>query len=270
MQKTGDLVMEAAGYNSRPFADLEGKVALVTGAFGGLGRHFAQTLARAGCRVALAGRRLGEGEALLAELRKAGGNGCVVPLDVTDPASVASAFASAANALGPVNIVINSAGIAVTRAAVEVSEAEWHSVIDTNLNGAWRVAQCAARMMRDAGHGGSIVNIASILGLRVAQQVPAYTAAKAGLIHLTRALAIEWARHGIRVNALAPGYFATSINDEFFRSENGQAMIKRIPQRRFGEPCELDAPLLLLASDASSYINGAVLPVDGGHSVNTL
>lgn len=253
-----------------PFADLEGKVALVTGAFGGLGRHFALTLARAGCRVALAGRRVGEGEALLAALREEGAEGCVVSLDVRDPASVTSAFAAAASALGTVNIVVNSAGIAVTRPAIEVAEDEWQSVIDTNLSGAWRVAQHAAQRMRDGGKGGSIVNIASILGMRVAQQVPAYTAAKAGLIHLTRSLALEWARYGIRVNALAPGYFETDINRSFFETDSGQALVKRIPQRRLGQPEQLDGALLLLASNASDYITGAVLPVDGGHMVSTL
>ena len=251
------------------FADLDGKVALVTGAFGGLGLHFAQTLARAGCKVALAGRRVAEGEAVLADLRRQGGQGCVVSLDVRDPASVGAAFEAAHRQLGPVQVVVNSAGIATTGPAMEVEEGAWQSVIDTNLNGAWRVAQCAARMMRAAG-GGSIVNIASILGLRVAQQVPAYTAAKAGLIHLTRSLALEWARYGIRVNALAPGYFETDINRSFFESDSGRAMIARIPQRRLGQPGQLDGALLLLASDASDYMTGTVLPVDGGHSINSL
>lgn len=253
-----------------PFADLEGKVALVTGAFGGLGLHFAKTLARAGCKVALAGRRVGEGEALLAELRKQGAEGCVVALDVRDPTWVDAAFEGAQRELGPVQIVVNSAGIATTGAAMEVDEAQWQSVIDTNLNGAWRVAQRAARMMRDHETGGSIINIASILGLRVAQQVPAYTAAKAGLIHLTRSLALEWARHGIRVNALAPGYFETEINRSFFETDSGQALIRRIPQRRLGQPRQLDGALLLLASDASDFMTGTVLPVDGGHSINSL
>ena len=253
-----------------PFADLEGRVALVTGAFGGLGRHFAETLARAGCEVALAGRRVGEGEAVLASLRSQGATGCVVPLDVRDPASVEAAFDAAKCELGAIDIVINSAGIATTASALEVSEDDWQRVIDTNLSGAWRVAQCAARAMRAAGNGGSIVNIASILGLRVAQQVPAYTAAKAGLIHLTRSLALEWARHGIRVNALAPGYFETDINRDFFETESGQALIRRIPQRRLGQPAQLDGALLLLASDASSYMTGTVLPVDGGHMVSSL
>ncbi|WP_454741600.1 SDR family NAD(P)-dependent oxidoreductase [Cupriavidus necator] len=262
--------MNEQGRNLGLFADLEGKVALVTGAFGGLGLHFAQTLARAGCKVALAGRRVAEGEAVLAELRRQGGQGCVVALDVRDPASVGAAFEAARRQLGPVQVVVNSAGIATTGPAMEVDEAAWQSVIDTNLNGAWRVAQCAARMMRDAGSGGSIVNIASILGLRVAQQVPAYTAAKAGLIHLTRSLALEWARHGIRVNALAPGYFETDINRSFFETDSGRAMIGRIPQRRLGQARQLDGALLLLASDASDYMTGTVLPVDGGHAVSSL
>ncbi|RAS09371.1 SDR family NAD(P)-dependent oxidoreductase [Cupriavidus alkaliphilus] len=252
------------------FPDLDGKVALVTGAFGGLGRHFALTLANAGCRVALAGRRMAEGERLMDEILAKGGKGCVVRLDVCDPDSVSGALFQAGQALGTVDIVVNSAGIAGTGPALETSEQDWARVIDTNLTGAWRVAQYAAQQMHEAGRPGSIINIASILGLRVAQQVPAYTAAKAGLIHLTQSLALEWARHGIRVNALAPGYFATDINRAFFETDGGQAMVRRIPQRRLGQPSQLDGALLLLASGASDYITGTVLPVDGGHLVNTL
>lgn len=252
------------------FPDLEGKVALVTGAFGGLGRHFALTLANAGCRVVLAGRRLAEGERLLAEIRAMGASGCVVQLDVCDADSVSGAFFRAEQALGAVEIVINSAGIATSEPALKTTEEDWARVLDINLTGAWRVAQYAAQQMRDADRPGSIINIASILGLRVAQQVSAYTAAKAGLIQLTQALALEWARHGIRVNALAPGYFATDINRAFFETEGGQAMVRRIPQRRLGQPSQLDGALLLLASEASDYITGAVLPVDGGHLVSSL
>jgi NAD(P)-dependent dehydrogenase (short-subunit alcohol dehydrogenase family) len=142
-------------------------------------------------------------------------------------------------------------------------------VIDVNLNGTWRVAQAAGRHMQAHG-GGSIINIASILGLRVAQQVPAYAASKAALIQLTQALALEWARHGIRVNALAPGYIETDLNREFFASDAGQALIRRVPQRRLGQARELSAPLLLLASDASSFMTGSVLVVDGGHLISTL
>lgn len=262
--------MTSTSRRSPVFPDLEGKVALVTGAFGGLGRHFSLTLANAGCRVVLAGRRIAEGERLLDEILTTGGSGCVVPLDVCDPDSVSGAFFRAEQALGVVDIVVNSAGIATTGAALETSEQDWQQVIDTNLTGAWRVAQYAAQQLRDAGRPGSIVNIASILGLRVAQQVPAYTAAKAGLIHLTQSLALEWARHRIRVNALAPGYFATEINRAFFETEGGQAMVRRIPQRRLGHPSQLDGALLLLASASSDYITGAVLPVDGGHLVSSL
>lgn len=249
---------------------VRGKTAFVTGAFGDLGRHFAVTLARAGARVALAGRRLAEGEKLAKAIRDENGEAVVVKLDVADPASVAGAIAQAAEALGPIKIVVNNAGVAVTKPALEWSDEDWRSVIDVNLTGAWRVAQAAARHMKEHGQGGSIINIASILGLRVAAQVPAYAASKAGLIHLTEALALELARHRIRVNALAPGYIETDINRAFFASEAGQTLIKRVPQRRLGKPEHLDGPLLLLASDASEFMTGATLVVDGGHTVNTL
>ena len=252
------------------FDDLKTKTTLVTGAFGGLGRHFALTLARAGCRVALAGRRTGEGEKVLAEIRSGGGDGCVVRLDVREPESVQRALDDAAARLGPIAVLVNSAGVAVTRPALDQTEEDWTGVIDVSLNGAWRVAQAVARHMKEHGQGGSIINIASILGLRVAAQVPGYAASKAGLIHLTEALALELARHKIRVNALAPGYIETDINREFFASEAGQTLIKRVPQRRLGKPEHLDGPLLLLASDASEFMTGATLVVDGGHVVNTL
>jgi 2-deoxy-D-gluconate 3-dehydrogenase len=252
------------------FSDLKGRTAFVTGAFGGLGRHFALTLASAGCRVALAGRRTQEGEGVLAEVRAAGSDGCVVKLDVRNPASVAAAFDEASTALGTPQVVVNNAGVAGTKPAFEQTEEDWQFVVDTNLNGVWRVAQAAARRMQAHGQGGSIVNIASVAGLRVMQQVPSYNASKAGVIHLTRALALEWARHGIRVNAIAPGYIGTDINHEHFASEAGQAMIKRVPQRRIGEPEHLDGALLLLASDASTYMTGSVVVVDGGHAVSSL
>ena len=193
-----------------------------------------------------------------------------IALDVTDPASVARAFDEAAAALGAVTVVVNNAGIAITKPLLEHTEEDWQQVIEVNLNGAWRVAQAAARHMVKHAQGGSIVNIASILGLRVSAQVPSYAASKAALIQLTKAMALELARHRIRVNALAPGYVETGINREFFESDAGQALIKRVPQRRIGKPEELDGALLLLASDAGSYMTGAVLAVDGGHLVNTL
>lgn len=249
---------------------LTGKCAVVTGAFGGLGRHFAETLARAGASVALVGRRIEEGERFAAQLRAAGAKAVACAMDVTNPESVRAAFDQVSAALGPVSVLVNNAGVAVTKPFLEVSEEDWASVVDVNLNGAWRVAQAGARHMRDHGQGGSIVNIASITGLRVAGAISAYVASKAGLIQLTKAMALELARHRIRVNALAPGYIETDINRDFFAGETGQALIKRIPQRRIGKPEELDGPLLLLASEASSYMTGSVIVADGGHLVSSL
>jgi NAD(P)-dependent dehydrogenase (short-subunit alcohol dehydrogenase family) len=252
------------------FEDLSGKTALVTGAFGGLGRHFALTLARHGARVGLCGRRLAEGEKLAAEIRAAGGSAAVAAMDVKDRASVQGAIEAIAAALGPIDVLVNNAGVATTKAFLDVSEEDWAGVVDVNLNGAWRVAQAVAQHMKASNRSGSIVNIASITGLRVAGAISAYVASKAGLIQLTKAMALELARYNIRVNALAPGYVETDINREFFASDAGQTLIKRIPQRRIGQAHELDGPLLLLASDASSYMTGSVLVADGGHLVSSL
>jgi NAD(P)-dependent dehydrogenase (short-subunit alcohol dehydrogenase family) len=249
---------------------LTGRTALVTGANGGLGSHFARTLAKAGAAVAIAARRIDSLRPVADEIHALGARTQRVALDVTQPASVQAAIARAAAALGPITVVVNNAGIAVTKPLLDQTEDDWRQVIDVNLDGAWRVAQAAARHMVGHGQGGSIVNVASILGLRVASQVPSYVASKAALIQLTKAMALELARHRIRVNALAPGYVETSLNRAFFASDAGQALIKRVPQRRIGTLAELDAPLLLLASDAGSYITGSVLVVDGGHLVNTL
>ncbi|MEX2628587.1 MAG: glucose 1-dehydrogenase [Tistlia sp.] len=246
--------------------DLTGKTALVTGASSGLGRHFAQVLARHGARVAVAARRSERLEALCAEIEGQGGRAMPVKLDVRDPESVAHAVASAETELGAISVLVNNAGVAPSGPALETAPEQWDQVLDTNLRGAWLVAQETARHMARLGHGGSIVNIASILGLRGASQVPAYCAAKAGLINLTRALAGELARHEIRVNALCPGYIVTDLNRAFLESKAGESLKKRIPQRRFGLPQDLDGTLLLLASDASRYMTGAVLAVDGGQS----
>jgi NAD(P)-dependent dehydrogenase (short-subunit alcohol dehydrogenase family) len=249
---------------------LDGHTALITGANGGLGSHFALTLAKAGAKVAVAARRVDSLREVAEQIRAGGGQVQPIALDVTRRDSVAGAFEAAGQALGPVTVVVNNAGIAVTKPLLEHTEEDWNEVIGVNLNGAWRVAQEAARHMVKHQRSGSIVNIASILGLRVSAQVPSYAASKAALIQLTKAMALELARYKIRVNALAPGYVETSINREFFASDAGQALIKRIPQRRIGNPEELDAALLLLASDAGSYMTGAVLAIDGGHLVNTL
>ncbi|MCB1907155.1 MAG: SDR family oxidoreductase [Rhodocyclaceae bacterium] len=249
---------------------LDGKCALVTGASGGLGNHFARTLARAGAKVALADLRQNETAALAEQMCRDGGEAVAVRLDVTDPTSVQAAFDEVAAKLGPVGILVNNAGLAVTKPLLEHDDKDWKKVIDVNLNGAWYMAQAAAKQMLAHRLAGSIINITSIVGLRVAGQVPSYVASKAALNHLTRAMALELARHRIRVNALAPGYVETGINREFFQSDAGQALIKRIPQRRVGRPEELDGPLLLLASDASSYMTGSVLVVDGGHLTSSL
>lgn len=247
--------------------DLKGKTALVTGASSGLGKHFAGVLAGLGVHVVLASRNeaalQNECDAILAS----GGRASFVTMDVTDPVSVGHAFE---NARMRFDIIVNNAGISGAGPALDIEESAWDAVVDTNLKGVFCVAQVGARKMREDKHGGSIVNIASILGLRVAGQVAAYTASKAAVVQLSKALALEWARYGIRVNALCPGYFETELNKEFFSSEAGQALIKRIPQRRLGRLKELDAPLLLLCSDAGSFITGATLAVDGGHLVSSL
>lgn len=245
---------------------LDGSSALITGASGGLGSHFARTLAGAGARTVLAARRMDRLEELRAEIDASGGWAETVELDVTSSSSVDAAF----DAAGGVDILVNNSGVAVGQLAVDISEDDWDGVMDTNLKGAWLMAQAFARRAIAAGTGGSIINIASILGLRVAKGVAPYSASKAALEHLTRSLALEWARHGIRVNALAPGYFQTELNQGFLQSDAGQQMLKRIPQRRAGYVEELDGPLLLLASEASSYVTGATLVVDGGHLCSTL
>ena len=250
--------------------EVKGKIALVTGASSGLGENFARRLAAEGATVAVAARRADRLAKLVAEIEQAGGKALAVSLDVTDPASVDAAFATVAKAVGAPDIVVNNAGIAQTKASIELSEADWRSVLDTNLDGAWRVAQAGAKAMVSAGKGGCIINIASILGLRVGTHLLAYAAAKAALVQVTKALALEWARYKIRVNAIAPGYIVTEINQEFFATEAGQAVIKRIPVRRIGKPSDLDGALLLLASDAGSFMTGSVVVVDGGHVVNSL
>lgn len=246
------------------FDDLSGKRALVTGASGGLGLHFAKLLARHGADVTLAARRPAALNAACAEIAARGGKASVLSLDVVDSASIKEALAGRS-----FDILINNAGISGAGRAADLSEADWDAVSDTNLKGVFLVAQAVARGMREAG-GGTIVNIASILGHRVAGGVSAYAASKAGVIQLTKALALEWARDGIRVNALCPGYIETDINRDFFASEAGQQLVKRIPQRRLGQPEELDGALLLLASAAGSYITGSTIEVDGGHLVSSL
>ncbi|HLI11400.1 MAG TPA: glucose 1-dehydrogenase [Alphaproteobacteria bacterium] len=252
-----------------PFS-LDGKTAIVTGASSGLGRHFARTLARAGAKVALMARRAELLAEACREIESFDGRAIPVALDVSSGASIREAIAAAETELGPIAILVNNAGIAISKPVLEVEAADWDRVMDVNLRGAWLTAQEVARHMVRLGHGGSIVNIASITAFRVAGQIAPYAASKAALVQLTRAMALELARHRIRVNAIAPGYIETDINREFFASPAGQAMIKRIPQRRLGKPADLDGALLLLASDASAYMTGATIAVDGGHLHSSL
>lgn len=249
---------------------MEGAHVLVTGASGGLGLHFAHCLARAGAKVTLAARREPVLADAVARIHAEGRHAASVIMDVTDAGSIEPALDAAEAAFGPIGVLVNNAGITETRAAIDVEESGWRGVLDTNLTGAWLAAQHVARRMLRHQRGGNIVNIASILGMRVAGGVAAYAVSKAGLIQMTKVLALEWARHSIRVNALAPGYIETEINRDFFASPPGQALVKRIPQRRLGEAHELDGPLLLLASKASSYMTGAVIAADGGHLVSGL
>ncbi|MBC7282193.1 SDR family NAD(P)-dependent oxidoreductase [Hoeflea sp.] len=246
---------------------LAGKSALITGASGGLGLHFARLLARNGAAVTLAARRMEKIEAACAEIEAAGGTAHGLEMDVSDAHSVTGALASVHR---PFDILINNAGISGAGPALALGEAEFDAVVDTNLKGAFLVAQGVARGMKAAGSGGAIVNVASILGLRTGGGVAAYSASKAGLIQLTKALALEWARDTIRVNALCPGYIETDINRAFFATEPGQALIKRIPQRRLGRPEDLDGALMLLVTDAGAYITGIALVADGGHLVSSL
>ena len=249
---------------------LDGSHVLVTGASSGLGQHFAHVLAEAGARVSLAARREQALAASVEAIRAAKGEAAAIIMDVTDADSVERALDRAEAAFGPVSVLINNAGVTQTRPALEVDEGGWFQVIDTNLKGAWLAAQRTGRRMVHHGTPGSIVNIASILGLRVAGGVGTYAISKAGVIQMTKVLALEWARHKIRVNAIAPGYIETELNNDFFASPPGQALIKRIPQRRLGEARELDGALLLLASGAGSYMTGSVIAVDGGHLVSGL
>ncbi len=248
---------------------LEGQTALVTGASSGLGWHFAGVLARAGAKVAIAARRLDRLQELAREIDPSGSRAVAVELDVKRPASVTAAFDAAEAALGPVSIVINNAGISEPAWFTRISEAQWRNTMDVNLDGVFRVGQEAARRMVSAGHGGSIVNIASIVGLGAIRTLSAYAASKAAVLALTRTMALELARDNIRVNALAPGYIATELNDSFWSTEGGKRMIAHVPFRRLGQVEELDGPLLLLASRAGSFMTGAVLTVDGGHLLPT-
>jgi NAD(P)-dependent dehydrogenase (short-subunit alcohol dehydrogenase family) len=257
------LIEQCEALKSMQFSLLNKRV-LVTGASSGLGCHFANLMAAHGAEVFVAARRLDALENLATSIRDAGGQVTCVQLDVNDGDSRSRAVET----VGSVDILVNNAGVVSEGSALEQSEADWDRVIDTNLKSMFFMAQAFAPHMNK--RGGAIVNVASILGLRQSGGVLPYAVSKAGVIQLTKSLALEWARLNIRVNALAPGYIETELNRAFWKTPAGEALIKRIPQRRLGQLSDLNGPMLLLASDASRYMTGAVLAVDGGHLVSSL
>ena len=246
---------------------LNGRVALVTGASSGLGVQFAKALADNGAAVALVARRADRLKSLKDEIEGKGGRAVAIEADVTDHAAVARAFDAAEKAFGTVTILVNNAGIAHGGRAVEMPPEEWRKVLSTNLDAVFFWAQEAARRLLAAKKQGAIVNIASVLGLAVSKGAVAYAAAKAGVVQVTKALAVELAFKGVRVNAIAPGWFVTEMNDDYLSGEEGAAIKREIPMGRFGNTGDLDGALLLLVSDAGSYITGATIVVDGGQVV---
>jgi 3-oxoacyl-[acyl-carrier protein] reductase len=247
--------------------DLKGRVALVTGASSGLGVQIARALADNGAAVALVARRVKRLDTVKAEIEAKGGKAVAIAADVTDRAAITRAFDAAEKTFGTVTILVNNAGIAHGGRAVEMTAEEWRKVLGTDLDAVFFWAQEAARRMLAVKKQGTIINIASVLGLAVAKGAVAYAAAKAGVVQLTKALAVELAFKGVRVNAIAPGWFVTEINDKYLNSEAGTAIKREIPMGRFGKEGDLDGALLLLASDAGSYITGATLVVDGGQVI---
>lgn len=243
---------------------LEGRSVLLTGASAGLGLHFAHTLARAGAKLALGARRVERLDALAVELRKDGAQVEPVALDVTDAKSVIAAIDKAEKALGPLDVLVNNAGVASPKWILDTTEADYDMIMDTNAKGMWLVAQEVGRRMIARKKGGQIVVIASMGGLVPSRHLGAYGMSKAAAIHMTKAMALEWARHGINVNAICPGYVSTEMNGEFFASDEGKKFVATFLRRRLMEPADLDAPLLMLASAASRAMTGSVIACDDG------
>ena len=249
--------------------NFEGKVALVTGASSGLGARFATVLASAGATVVLAARRIERLKELRAEIEAAGGAARMVELDVTDHASIRSAIAHAETEAGPIDILVNNSGVSTTQKLVDVTPDDYDYVMDTNTKGAFFVAQEVAKRMilrskAEPNRQFRIVNIASVAGLRVLSQIGVYCMSKAAVVQMTKAMALEWGRYGINVNAICPGYIETEINRDYFHSEGGQKLVNMLPRKRVGKPEDLDGLLLLLAADESRFMNGAVITADDG------
>jgi NAD(P)-dependent dehydrogenase (short-subunit alcohol dehydrogenase family) len=251
--------------------NLDGKVALITGAGSGLGRQFAATLAGVGATVVLAARRREKLEETAAMISDLGGKAICLELDVTDSLSITNCVRETVSEVGVPDILVNNAGIAKQAYLSDISEEDWDAVLDTNLKGVFLLAQAIAKSMINAEKPGSIINIASVLGLRVSKALGSYIAAKSAVVQLTKAMAIEWSRYDIRVNALAPGYFITEINQDQFAGGHAEEFLKqRVPMGRVGELPEIAGPLLLLASGAGSYMTGSIVTVDGGHVCSSL
>jgi NAD(P)-dependent dehydrogenase (short-subunit alcohol dehydrogenase family) len=255
--------------------DLSGRVALITGASGGLGEQFAKTLAKAGAAVVLAGRRTDRLMALRAHIEADGGDAHVVAMDVTDLASIKAAIAHAETEVGALDILVNNSGVSTTQRLQDVSEEDYDFIFDTNTKGAFFVAQEVAKRMlaRAKGAapgtyvGGRIINIASMAGLKVLPQIGVYCMSKAAVVHMTKAMAVEWGKYGINVNAICPGYIDTEINHHHWQTEQGQKLISMLPRKRVGQPADLDAILVMLASNESHFVNGAVIAADDGFGV---
>ncbi len=255
--------------------DLAGRVAFVAGASSGLGAQFAKTLAAAGASVVLAARRVERLKTLRAEIESLGGNAHVVGLDVTDPDSIRAAVAHAETEMGAIDILVNNSGVSTTQKLTDVTPEDFDYVMDTNTRGAFFVAQEVAKRMiaRSKGEmpgtytGGRIVNIASMAGLKVLGQIGVYCMSKAAVVHMTRAMALEWGRYGINVNALCPGYIDTEINHHHWQTEAGKKLIAMTPRKRVGQATDLDAMLVTLCANQSHFVNGAIIAADDGFGV---
>ena len=248
---------------------LDGKIALVTGASSGLGYHLVKTLAKAGAKVVVAARRRDKLDDLVLEVTDTGGKIVAVTMDVTDMNSIRAGYDEAEEKLGLVDIILCNAGVADSKAFLDIDEESWDFTMDTNLKGVMRVAQEGCKRLVEAGTAGVVINISSLLGMTCQTLQTSYATSKAAVIHMTRCMALEMMRYNVRVNSIAPGYFRTEMNADFFDTDRGKAYIKTIPSRRLGRLEEMDGPLLLLASDASSFVNGTTILVDGGHMVKS-